>query len=71
MPAFHVIAAGSLLEFAIAKVGVPVDRISMLYISTLQLFGPACLAYLPSDVRPMVELGDYLNQEGVFNPSQV
>ena len=37
-------------------------------ISTLQLFGPACLVYLLSDVRPTVELGDSLNQEGVFNP---
>ena len=37
-------------------------------ISTLQLFGPACLVYLLSDVRPSVELGDSLNQEGVFNP---
>ncbi|OGN64528.1 MAG: hypothetical protein A3E26_01225 [Chlamydiae bacterium RIFCSPHIGHO2_12_FULL_49_32] len=34
----------------------------------MQLFGPACLVYLLSDVRPTVELGDYLNQEGVFNP---
>jgi len=31
MPNLHVIAAGSLLEFAIEKVGVPVGRISMLY----------------------------------------
>ena len=31
MPNLHVIAAGSLLEFAIAKVGIPVGRISMLY----------------------------------------
>lgn len=31
MPELHVIAAGSLLEFAIEKVGVPVGRISMLY----------------------------------------
>lgn len=31
MPSLHVIAAGSLLEFAIEKVGVPVGRISMLY----------------------------------------
>ncbi len=31
MPNLHVIAAGSLLEFAIAKVGVPVGRISMFY----------------------------------------
>ncbi len=31
LPELHVIAAGSLLEFAIEKVGVPVGRISMLY----------------------------------------
>lgn len=31
IPSLHVIAAGSLLEFAIAKVGVPVGRISMFY----------------------------------------
>lgn len=31
MPELHVIAAGSLLEFAIEKVGVPVGRIEMLY----------------------------------------
>lgn len=31
MPNLHVIAAGSLLEFAIAKVGVPVGRVSMFY----------------------------------------
>lgn len=31
MPALHVIAAGSLLEFAIEKVGIPVGRVSMLY----------------------------------------
>lgn len=31
MPDLHIIAAGSLLEFAIEKVGVPVGRITMLY----------------------------------------
>jgi len=31
MPDLHIIAAGSLLELAIAKVGVPVGRIAMLY----------------------------------------
>lgn len=35
MPDLHVIAAGSLLEFAIEKVGVPVGRISMLYMYPL------------------------------------
>ena len=36
--------------------------------STLQLFSLACLVYLSSDVRSTIELGDYLNQEGVSNP---
>ncbi len=35
MPNLHVIAAGSLLEFAVEKVGVPVGRISMLYMHPL------------------------------------
>ncbi len=35
MPELHVIAAGSLLEFAIESVGVPVGRISMLYMYPL------------------------------------
>lgn len=35
MPNLHVIAAGSLLEFAIEKVGVPVGRISMFYMYPL------------------------------------
>ncbi len=35
MPNLHVIAAGSLLEFAVEKVGIPVGRISMLYMYPL------------------------------------
>lgn len=35
MPELHIIAAGSLLEFAIEKVGIPVGRISMLYMYPL------------------------------------
>ena len=35
MPELHVIAAGSLLDFAIEKVGMPVGRVSMLYIYPL------------------------------------
>ena len=35
MPNLHVIAAGSLLEFAIEKVGVPVGRVSMMYMYPL------------------------------------
>jgi uncharacterized protein len=35
MPGLHVIAAGSLLDFAIEKVGVPVGRIQMMYVYPL------------------------------------
>lgn len=38
MPNLHVIAAGSLLEFAIEQVGIPVGRISMLYMYPLSFF---------------------------------
>lgn len=38
MPGLHVIAAGSLLEFAVEKVGVPVGRISMLYMYPISFF---------------------------------
>lgn len=35
MPELHVIAAGSLLEFAVEKVGMPVGRVSLLYVYPL------------------------------------
>ncbi len=38
MPDLHLIAAGSLLEFAIEKVGVSVGRISMLYMYPMSFF---------------------------------
>lgn len=42
MPHLHVIAAGSLLEFAIEKVGVPVGRISMFYMHPLSFMEYLC-----------------------------
>lgn len=35
MPALHLIAAGSLLDFALEKIGIPVGRISLLYVYPL------------------------------------
>ena len=35
LPALHVIAAGSLIEFALRKVGVPVGRVDYLYLTPL------------------------------------
>jgi len=49
MPDLHVIAAGSLLEFAIAKVGVPVGRISMLYMYPLSF-----LEYLVATTNELI-----------------
>ncbi|MBF8263439.1 MAG: hypothetical protein HW387_1104 [Parachlamydiales bacterium] len=37
-------------------------------ISILYIFRAACLAYLPSDVRPTVELGVNLIRKGIVNP---
>ncbi|MBI1884120.1 MAG: AAA family ATPase [Chlamydiae bacterium] len=37
LPELHVIAAGSLLEFALKKVGLPVGRVSSLYLFPLSL----------------------------------
>lgn len=37
MPDLHVIAAGSLLDFAIEQIGIPVGRVSMLYVHPLSL----------------------------------
>jgi predicted AAA+ superfamily ATPase len=58
MPNLHLIAAGSLLEFAIAKVGVPVGRISMLYMYPLSF-----LEYL-------VATGDHLIAKEILHHSQ-
>lgn len=55
MPELHVIAAGSLLEFAVQKVGVPVGRISMLYMYPLSF-----LEYL-------VATGDLLMAREILN----
>jgi predicted AAA+ superfamily ATPase len=55
MPDLHVIAAGSLLEFAIEKVGVPVGRIAMLYM------------YPMSFMEYLVATGDHLIAQEIFN----
>ncbi len=57
MPTLHVIAAGSLLEFAIEKVGVPVGRISMLYM------------YPMSFVEYLVATGDQRMAQEIINHS--
>lgn len=49
MPNLHVIAAGSLLEFAIEKVGIPVGRIQMLHMYPLSF-----LEYLVATGNPLI-----------------
>lgn len=52
MPALHVIAAGSLLDFAIEKVGVPVGRIQFCYVYPLSF-----MEYLASlGNKPLFEM---------------
>ena len=60
MPNLHVIAAGSLLEFAIAKVGVPVGRISMLY-----MYPMSFLEYLVASGDALAAKAILHHQEGV------
>lgn len=51
MPELHVIAAGSLLDFAIEKVGIPVGRVQSLYMYPLSF-----MEFLASlDERPIIE----------------
>src|SRR5437588_10730014 len=57
IPNLHVIAAGSLLEFAIEKVGIPVGRISMLYM------------YPMSFLEYLVATGDVLIAKEILNHS--
>src|SRR5690348_13676274 len=49
MPALHVIAAGSLLDFAIEQVGLPVGRVSFMY-----LFPLSFMEFLHASGREMV-----------------
>ena len=42
MPDLHVIAAGSLVDFAIEKVGIPVGRVNMLYVYPLSFIEFLC-----------------------------
>lgn len=53
MPELHVIAAGSLLDFMIEKVGVPVGRVQFLYLYPLS-FGEFLTALNRNDLREML-----------------
>ena len=60
IPALHVIAAGSFLEFAIEKVGVPVGRISMLY-----MYPMSFLEYLVATQNILIAEEIVQHQSGV------
>ncbi len=59
-PQLHVIAAGSLLDFAIEKLGVPVGRLQFLYLYPLS-FGEFLVAQGRNDLR------QYIRQQSVDN----
>lgn len=52
----HVIAAGSLIEFALEKIGTPVGRIQFLYLYPMS-FGEFLLAYGKGDLREFIKTG--------------
>lgn len=60
MPSLHVIAAGSLLEFAIEKVGVPVGRLSMLYMGPMSF-----MEYLVATGNHLIAKEILSHQQGV------
>ncbi len=71
MPSLHLIAAGSLVDFAIEKVGVPVGRISFLYMYPMsfieflhatnnRLLGMELVNHKPSEL-----MSDVIHQKGL------
>ncbi|MBU0456134.1 MAG: DUF4143 domain-containing protein [Pseudomonadota bacterium] len=58
IPELHIIAAGSLLDFAIEKIGIPVGRVQFLYLYPLS-FGEFLTACDRQDLR------DYVKQQNI------
>src|SRR5207248_3228864 len=59
LPDLHVIAAGSLLDFALDKIGLPVGRVQFLHLHPLS-FGEFLEANGRSDLRKHILTGDVL-----------
>ena len=57
VPELHVIAAGSLLDFALEKIGIPVGRLQFLYLHPLS-FGEFLTATRRSDLRDYIARGE-------------
>lgn len=72
MPELHVIAAGSLLEFAIAKVGVPVGRLAMLHMYPLSFMeylvatGNHLFAQKIMQHPPGVPIGEVVHEKALY-----
>ena len=58
MPDLHVIAAGSLLDFAIEQVGIPVGRVESLYMQPLSFFEFLCAMQSPMLVKELLNHKD-------------
>lgn len=54
MPDLHLISAGSLLDFAIEKVGIPVGRVSTLYIYPLSFLEFLCATGHPQFIKAIL-----------------
>lgn len=73
MPDLHVIAAGSLVDFAIEQVGVPVGRISFLYVYPLSFIEYLCamgstqLALAIICHEPSAPLNEVIHQKALRN----
>jgi predicted AAA+ superfamily ATPase len=67
MPELHVVAAGSLLEFAFGEISVPVGRIQYLYINPMTFYeylvalGKEAMAELT--LAPQNDINEYLQQD--------
>ncbi len=55
MPELHVIAAGSLLDFAMEKVGIPVGRVNILYVYPLSFMEFLAAIGYPQFIKAIVE----------------
>ncbi len=60
MPSLHIIAAGSLLDFTLEKIGIPVGRVSSLYV-----FPASFIEFLVAIGQPMLVQAVLHNQNGV------
>ena len=66
IPTLHVIAAGSLLEFELRNISIPVGRVSFLYVYPLS-FGEYLTATGNEALRKMLKKNNYAKLHGTFH----